>query len=245
MAPFASPMMARVETPELLDSPGLPDALVAANLADIARVNRRLGGCWLTRRALAALLANTPRDAAVALLDVATGSADIPLALQPWLARRWPRATIVATDLSPQIVGIAARYAGDRLALAVADGLRLPFADGRFAVTTCSLALHHFAPPAAVALLRELSRVSRIGVVVNDLVRSRAAYLGARAFGRVLSCNPLTRHDGPASVQRAYTRAELVALMVAAGLAEVTIHADLGYRVALCGRGMGKTKGEG
>jgi len=231
MARFASLGLARTEAPELLDGPGQPDALVAENLADIARVNRWLGGSLLTRLALATLLADRPPGAGVALLDVATGSADIPAALRRWLARRWGRATVVATDLSPQIARLAAP--GPGVALAVADGLRLPFADARFDVATCSLALHHFDPAGAVALLREMGRVARVGVVVNDLVRSRPGFLAATALGYVLSANPLTRHDGPLSVRRAYTRAELAELARAAGLRRVTIGPDLGYRVAL------------
>jgi hypothetical protein len=69
--------------------------------------------------------------------------------------------------------------------------------------------------------------------VVNDLVRSRPGFLGAQLLGALLSDNPLTRHDGPASVRRAYTRAELRDLARAAGLARPTIGPDLGYRVAL------------
>lgn len=233
MSPLAALHMPRVDTPELLDAPGLPDHLVAANLADIARVNRWLGGAALTRRALAALLARRPSPGGLALLDVATGAADIPTALAPYL-RRWHPLRVVATDISPQIVRLAARGA-PAVRLAAADGLRLPFPAASFDVATCSLALHHFAPADAVALLRELARVARIGVVVNDLVRSRLGYLGARLLGPLLSANPLTRHDGPLSVRRAYTRAELVALMREAGLVHVVLGPDLGYRVALRG----------
>lgn len=221
--------------PELLDAPGLSDALVAANLVDISRVNRWLGGVLITRRALAALLADAPPTSAIAVLDVATGAADIPAALSPWLLRRWPHAFIAATDLSPQIVRLASRSANRAIGLAAADGLRLPFADASFDVVTCSLALHHFAPAAAVDLLRELRRVARRGVVVNDLVRSSLSYLFARLLGPLLSANPLTRHDGPLSVRRAYTRAELQGLLLAAGFPRVVLGPDLGYRVAIRG----------
>jgi ubiquinone/menaquinone biosynthesis C-methylase UbiE len=224
----------RSDTPELLDAPGLADALVAANLADIARVNRWLGGSLLARLALAELLADRPLGSGLALLDVATGSADIPRALRAWLARRFGLVTVVATDLSPQILRLAGHTPG--VNLAAADGMQLPFADRSFDLVACSLAVHHFAPAEAVALLRELGRVARAGVLVNDLVRSRLGYLGARLLGNALSSNPLTRHDGPLSVRRAYTRAELLELARSAGLVQVRISHDLGYRVALVAR---------
>jgi ubiquinone/menaquinone biosynthesis C-methylase UbiE len=230
----------RVEAAELLDTPGQHAALVAANLADIARVNRLLGGAWLTQRALTTLLTNTRPAAPLTLLDVGTGTADIPQALLPWLEQCFGSVRVIASDLSPQIVGIAQGQVAPALRLLAADGLRLPFADASCDVVACSLTLHHFAPADAVALLREMRRVARRGVVVNDLVRGRIFYLAALTLGRLASGNPLTRHDGPLSVRRAYTSAELRALLRQAGLAPVGPMATLGYRVALAARSVGE-----
>ena len=84
-----------------------------------------------------------------------------------------------------------------------------------------SLVVHHLEPDAVVRLLREMARVARIGVVVNDLVRGRLALAGAWALTRVATRNRYTRHDAPLSVRRAYTRAELDGLVADAGLTVV------------------------
>jgi hypothetical protein len=60
----------------------------------------------------------------------------------------------------------------------------------------------------AAGLLCEMARVARIGVIVTDLRRSHAAYWGARLLALGIT-NRLTRHDGPLSVLRAYTPAEV------------------------------------
>ena len=57
--------------------------------------------------------------------------------------------------------------------------------------------------------LQEMVRVSRHLVVVSDLRRGLIPYLGARALAATFWRNRLTRHDGPVSVQRAFTSSEL------------------------------------
>ena len=66
-----------------------------------------------------------------------------------------------------------------------------------------------------------MGRVARLGIVVNDLDRSRLAWLGAWLLGHLLTGNRYTRHDAPLSVRRAYRLDEAVALLRAAGLAPV------------------------
>ena len=55
----------------------------------------------------------------------------------------------------------------------------------------------------------EMSRVARRGIVVNDLIRGRLAWLGAWLLSHLATGNRYTRHDAPLSVRRAYTAAEL------------------------------------
>ena len=85
----------------------------------------------------------------------------------------------------------------------------------------------------AIAMLREMGRVARRGVIVNDLVRCWHGYLGGWLFGRLLTCNPLTRHDAPLSFRRAYTRAEMRDLASQAGLQPVTFAGFLGFRTVM------------
>src|SRR6266540_1801607 len=114
----------------------------------------------------------------VTMIDVGTGGADIPAALLSDWSRRGRRLQVTAVDQRAEVLAAVrlARPALDRLrglTLQVADGLALPYRTGAFDVAHASLVLHHFEPRDAVALLRELGRVSRRGVVVNDLARGR------------------------------------------------------------------------
>jgi ubiquinone/menaquinone biosynthesis C-methylase UbiE len=174
------------------------------------------------------------------LLDVASGSADMPLAVARRAARADIPARIVATDINPQIVAVARRQVAGvpTVTVETADALALPYPPASFDVALCTLALHHFAPEDAVTLLRELARVGR-RVLVFDVARSRLAYLGCLALTRALPMDAMTRHDAPASVRRAYTAAELRGLAVAAGLREARVRERVPFRLALEASGAG------
>lgn len=220
---------------ELLDLPGHEPHLLAENLADVRRVNRWLGGCRLTIQALDSLTDSFPSGRKLDVLDVGTGAADVPEAIVGWAERRGLSATVVATDSSAEVLAVAAPRS-PAVELAVADARSLPFADRSFDVAACSLLVHHLSPDEAVVALREMRRVARLGVVVNDLVRGWPGYAGAWLLAHIFSRNPLTRHDAPLSALRAYTRSELAVLAGHAGLGPLTFFGFLGYRVAIAAR---------
>lgn len=229
-------MERRTDAAELLDGPLDDQAALVGNLRDLGRINRRLGGAELTATAIEALAAH--RDD-LTLLDVGTGAADIPLALLARARRRGRRLRAVGVDSRPEILAAAVRL---HPAIAVEDGLELHVGDGRalrypdrsFDVAHASLVLHHLDAPDAVRVLGEMRRVARLGVVVNDLERSRLAWIGAWLIGHLLTGNRLTRHDAPLSVRRAYRASEMAAMLRSAGLIPVrTVRGAFGQRYAI------------
>ena len=243
-------MERRTDAAELLDGPLDDPAALAGNLRDLGRVNRWLGGVRLSAAAIEALAAH--RDE-LTLLDVGTGGADIPLALIERSRRRRHHLQIVGVDARPEILAAAVRERPEiassaGLDLHVGDGRRLGYPDRSFDVAHASLVLHHLERPDAIAVLREMRRVARLGVVVNDLERSRVGLLGAWLIGHFLTGNPLTRHDAPLSVRRAYRATEMASMLRDAGLVPVrTIRGAVGQRYAIAAvlgpAGHGETTG--
>jgi SAM-dependent methyltransferase len=221
------------EIQELLDIGAFDDAALRRNLRDIRFINAVLGWHAYTVRAVAG---HVRREGlrAFSLLDVASGSADMPLAVARWAVRAGVQARIVATDVSPRIAAIAREQVRDWPAIEVEqqDALALSRPPGSFDFALCTLALHHFAPDDAVTLLREMARVAR-RVLIFDVVRSRLAYAGAVLLTHLTRMDPITRHDAPASVRRAYTAPELRELATRAGLADARIWGGFPFRLAL------------
>ena len=108
----------------------------------------------------------------VAVLDVGTGTARIPIAL----ARRGVSVRITALDLSDEMLTLARRNVeaaglGSRIELAKGDGKRLPFGDAGFDIVLSNSIVHHIPDPAPA--LAEMLRVLRPGglLFVRDLLR--------------------------------------------------------------------------
>lgn len=232
--PWLSLWEGRIDDPELMDNTGIAPDIVRNNLNDLRRVNSFLGGVKLTIEGLEHLTADFEPGDEIAMLDVATGAVDIPKQLLPWAQERGLIPRIVATDINPESLAIAAENVPPEIQLAVADGRNLPFPDKSFDIVLCSLALHHLDPDDAVQMLSEMNRIARHGVVVNDLVRCWHGYMGAWLFSRMLTPpGSLGRHDAPCSVRRAYTRREMVNMAKEAGFSRGIFDSYLGYRVAM------------
>jgi SAM-dependent methyltransferase len=224
---------------ERLDASDIEPAALRANLRDIRRINAILGWTAFTTCTVARHV-RAQKLSAFALLDVASGSADIPLAIARWSRRAGVTAQIVATDINPAIVAIAREQGAGMPGFSAeqCDALALPYDPGSFDVALCTLALHHFDPDRAVQVLRNLARVGR-HVMVFDIDRSRLAYDGAVALTALLGMHPMTRHDAPASVRRSYSVAELSALARRAGLRDARVWASFPFRLALSAPGNG------
>lgn len=217
---------------ELLDAPRHDLAELAESLGHVASVNRWLGGVSAVLSHIKPLL---QKHAPLRLLDVATGSADIPCAIARYARRHGQRVTITATDVHPQMLEIARERCRSfpEIVIEAADALRLPYQDNSFDVVTLSLALHHFNNAEQPNVLRELARVSSRIILVNDLARTRLNYLGSQLLGlTVWRHNRLTRHDGPLSVLRSFTPAELQNVADRAGL-RGKVHRHFFQRIVL------------
>jgi SAM-dependent methyltransferase len=218
---------------ELLDEPLHDRAELEQSLDQVAEVNALLGGrraAWLAVRPLLDPARTT------GILDIGTGSADIPLDLVRRARRAGRPIHITATDLHPQMQQIAAQRTQHTpdISVAAADALALPWADDSFDLAMLSMTLHHFEEADQVRALQEAARVARHAVIVNELERCRANWYGARVLAATRwRGNRLTRHDGPLSVLRAFTPGELRSLAGKAGLRVGSLHRRYFFRLVL------------
>jgi SAM-dependent methyltransferase len=225
------PALPRSAESELLDASTHDLAALADNLRDLRALDRYLGGTALTWRALWPMLRVLPPATPATLLDIATGGADGPRILAARAHRHGYDLHPFASDRLADVLRLARRH-GARFPLIRHDALMIPLHDKAVDFVTCSLALHHFDPPSAVALLRELCRIARRGVIVNDLRRGWLAYAGARLLARG-PWHAMARHDGPLSVLRAYTLEEARALVAQAGIGDARVQARPLFRLLI------------
>ncbi len=224
-------MKERSPRSEILDGPHHDPAELAHSLEQVAQVNRLLGGTRALRRHLAPLVRVGSR---LSVLDVGTGNGQTLGELASWARRRGSTWRGVGIDSSPQCARLAR---GDGTPVVRGDALRLPFAARSFDAVLCTLTLHHFPDEEAVSLVREMARVSRHLVLVNDLERVSANYWGARLLAATLwRGNHITRNDGPLSVLRSFTAPELLEVGRRAGLRAARVRRHFPWRIVLEGR---------
>lgn len=211
---FLSRLRTRERIPERMDDPALDPAEHRRALAALARINRltnSAGVLWPVAPVLAREVGRPVR-----LLDVATGSGDVPARLLAKARRAGVGLEAAGCDVSPTAIA-EARRAHPGIEFFVHDALHSKLPAG-FDVVTCSLFLHHLGVEEAVGLLANMENAARHLVLVNDLDRSRFNFAGVWLATRLLTRSPVVRYDGPASVRSAFTPEEALALAGRAGL---------------------------
>ena len=214
----------RVVIPELLDTDNGTEAQVRDALNDLRRINRWFGGV-ATSTALIRKISRRSNAISLDVLDVATGSGDIPAAVTATLGRE-------GIDLRYTLVDRAITHLQGNRRAVVGDALALPFRDASFDIVSCALFVHHLEPEQVTQFVREGLRVARHAVVINDLVRS-ALHKALIYVGQPLFRSHITRHDSVASVKRSYTPREMTDMARSAGAKNIEISRHYLYRMGV------------
>ncbi len=230
-------MGARVLQPELMDDPDLPALEHRHALDGLSRLNRlsrSAAALWPIIEARAHAVHGVP----ISVLDVATGSADGPVA---WARRA--RTVGIALDLrvcdassvALEAATARARAAGVELAASCRDvvGSGLEGPDGSVDIVTCSLFLHHLREDQVVRVLSEMQRVARRCVVVSDLRRCWMGLVAAAVASRVMTRSRVVHGDAVRSVRAAFTERELRELADRAGMSGARIRRVWPFRMLL------------
>ena len=224
--------MRRSAEPEMMDLPGQPRQLLTEDLRNLRLINRYLGCHRNVLRGLARLV-QTNKLQTFSLLDVGTGSADIPEVVVRWARRNHVRARIAALERDRVSVEEAAQQTRKLPEITVirGDGMSPPFGAASFDFVLASQLLHHFSDAQIIAALRTWARLARRAIIVNDLVRHPLAYQGIRLVTRAFTRNEMTRTDGPRSVERACTISEWRELFRRANIGKFSVQWALPFRV--------------
>ena len=182
----------------------LVNAIVSGERAVYRRwVRPRLSPVWGTR-----------------LLDVGTGSADLPRRMLRWARDDGLRLDITAIDPDARAIAWAAGqpYTRGLTVRRVATG-DLVEAGERFQIVLSNHVLHHLDGRETGALLADCERLVGPGgvVVLGDIERSCWGYagfwLGTLPFANNLLAGTYIRGDGLASIRRSHTATELAAAL--------------------------------
>ncbi len=220
---------------EWMDRPGADAGELSRSLEYIRRVNRWLRYTQATLSHLARFSARWDSNKQIRIIDIATGSADVPVAIARWAQEGSINVHITGIDLH----GVTSEHARketapfDNIRIVRADAMSLPFEHRSFDYALCSMFLHHLSEDEVIRVLREMDRVASRGVIVADLLRHRRALAWITLF--TAFSGPMVRHDARVSVRQAFEENEIKALRDRADLSYAKFHRHFAHRFVLAG----------
>jgi ubiquinone/menaquinone biosynthesis C-methylase UbiE len=220
--------MQRVDASEILDSDDCSPDDVEISMRDLGRVNRWFGGVATTQKMVGRAAQATGKKQ-LSLLEVAAGLGELPELVRQKLARRGIALDVTLLDRARSHLPGKNRSGENgnlKSPCVVADALALPFADGAFDLVTCSLFAHHLSAQQLVRFVREGLRVSRLAVLINDLVR-HPLHLTLAYAGYPIMRSRVAWLDGLTSVRRAYLPEEIRDVLASAFTPDAAVQIEI------------------
>src|SRR5215470_8460579 len=154
---------------EMMDRAQPVSTELERDLERIRQLNRWFGSYRLVRHFARRWVSPGAR---MRIVDLATGSGDIPRLIVDFARRIGAQIEIDALDRQPATLEIARKLSGSypEITYCEANILKLNPVQ-RYDIVLCTLTLHHFSEEDAVCLLRQSRELSRKFVLVSDLRR--------------------------------------------------------------------------
>jgi 2-polyprenyl-3-methyl-5-hydroxy-6-metoxy-1,4-benzoquinol methylase len=200
---------------EMMDRDQPPPAELERDLECIRQLNRWFG----SYRLVLSFIRNWIKPAdKLRVVDLATGSGDIPRLIIDYARKINATVAIDAVDRQPATLEIARGLSADYPEISYREANVLEWNSSQpYDITLCTLALHHFSNEDAVRLLRRCCQVSKRFVLVSDLRRSLSLIAGVNLLTTLIFREPMTRHDARLSTIRAFSFSEMRDLARRAG----------------------------
>ncbi|MDP1678110.1 MAG: methyltransferase domain-containing protein [Bacteroidota bacterium] len=213
--------MERKHDAEIMDDFSIQDERIDEALNELRTINIFLGGTATTHNGFRILRKKKSLQNKLTVLDVGAGGADV-------FGNESNDLSITALDKNPR----TCEYLRDHTNYTVlcGDAMDIPLKEQSFDVVHISLFLHHFTEEQIVALLKSFSRVAHHGIIINDLRRSFFALTGIKILTLLFSQSKMVKHDAPLSVQRGFTKEELLRIFDRCSLRNLIIKRTWAFR---------------
>jgi hypothetical protein len=201
--------------PEWMDRPQSISPELVSDLENLRTLNRYFGSYRLIRYFLQRWVR---RGDNLRIIDLATGSGDIPRLVVELARTVGAQVQIDAVDFQASTVAIAQGLSHEfpEIHYHCAD-IHHFGEEQAYDIALCSLALHHFSADDAVQLLRRCRELSHGRILVADLRRGWFAKVGVDLLTTVFFREAMTRNDARVSAARAFSFQEMKDLARRAG----------------------------
>jgi 2-polyprenyl-3-methyl-5-hydroxy-6-metoxy-1,4-benzoquinol methylase len=216
---------------EIMDDLSMEGETLRKTLDQIAVINKRLGGNKATIAGLHTLLKTESKDAAISIIDLGCGSGDMLRTVADFGRKNNFIFKLTGIDANEYTVNYARKLSVNypEISYIKMDVLTAEFSGIAFDIAIATLFLHHFTENEIEELLISIVNKVRIGVVINDLHRSSAAYYLFKGISFFIK-NPMVKKDGAISVLRGFKKNELTSICKKLKNSASTIHWKWAFR---------------
>ncbi len=201
-------LLKKYNKPELMDDFTIQDERIDLALKELRFINYFLGGNSASKHGISNTITDLGNNR-ILLLDVGAGSSEI---LDDF--KKTNKAVrVISLDKSKRVCNFIKKKSNFKPIVVCADALKLPFKPKSVDVVHASLFLHHFDDDGIKNILKNISDIAKHGIVINDLRRSLAAFLGIKILTLLFSQSELVKNDAPISVRKGFLKKEIIRLL--------------------------------
>lgn len=202
----------RSDAAEIMDDFNLEGDILRDALDKIAGINRLLGGNKLTLQGVKQLLKiKAVNKDEITILDVGCGNGDMLRALADFAGKKQLNFKLIGIDANQFTIAHAQQLSLNypNISYCCADIFE-EIKQGRvYDVILCTLTLHHFKDEEIITLMNGFKAQSALGIVVNDLHRSKMAYYLFIGLCFLFGLNQMSKDDGLVSILRGFKKRDL------------------------------------
>lgn len=201
----------RTQEAEIMDDFYLEGEELRLALDKIAQINKLLGGNRLTLEGVKTLLKQADKTQAITIADIGCGNGDMLRMLSDYGRKKGYSLKLVGIDANAYTIDYARKLSQEYpdIEYKCMDIFDNDFENVAYDVVLCTLTLHHFTDEDILKLIATFNKNANIGVVINDLHRSKLAYRLFSIASGLLNLNKMSREDGLTSILRGFRRGEL------------------------------------
>jgi 2-polyprenyl-3-methyl-5-hydroxy-6-metoxy-1,4-benzoquinol methylase len=201
----------RTQKTEIMDDFLLQGNELITALDQIARINQLLGGNNLTLNGIKKILKKNDTSKPITIADIGCGNGDMLRMLSDYGQKNNINFRLVGVDANAFTVNYAKTLSKEysNIEYLCVDIFSEGFDNLTYDILLCTLTLHHFSNEQILNIITTFNKNAALGVVINDLHRSKLAYRLFEIICIVFNLKRMSREDGLISILRGFKKKEL------------------------------------
>jgi ubiquinone/menaquinone biosynthesis C-methylase UbiE len=196
---------------EIMDDFDLKGDDMKKVLTDLKNVNKWLGGNKISINGIIKLLPEGANEQTITILDLGCGDGEILRECARFAKKEGYNFQLIGIDANTFILEEARRRSTDfqNITFLERDVFSSEIKELDYDIALCTLFLHHFSNKDLKAIIQRFLDQAQVGIVVNDLHRSRWAFWLFKMVSYLIIKTSIARNDGLVSVARGFKKREL------------------------------------